>query len=157
MAKQPIPLETVRQTIGEFKELIDPAFRSQIDLTEVYRCRSMRGNQVHWPDFYDTAWGRNVAGGVYLHFDEDDNLLYVGKAVSIGARLACYYVHANYPHDRSCRVIDAQLEAAGGSGIRVIPLDGRVQFLTPALEWFLIFHLNPPLNTQGRNWALQDT
>ena len=85
-----------------------------------------------------------------MHFDEDDKLLYVGKAVSLAVRLTAYYKNTDYPRDMSCYVNDARLSEHGGSGIRVIVLEGPLKILAPSLEWHLIETLNPPLNKLGR-------
>jgi hypothetical protein len=158
MATQLKTVESVGKAIDEFKaKFLNELVSQKIQLTPVYRARSTRGEVVHWPDQYEVAWGRSATSGVYLHFNEDDLLLYVGKAASLGPRLACYYIHADYPRDRSCKVIDPRLEREGGSGIRVIPLDEELAFLAPALESYLIYHLDPPLNTQGRNRTIADS
>lgn len=143
-------LEKISASLQSFKSLLDPSLRDLVQLTEVYRTRSLRGNDVHWPKNWEDVWGRKATSGVYLHFDEDDKLLYVGKAVSLAVRLTAYYKNTDYPRDMSCYVNDARLSEHGGSGIRVIVLEGPLKILAPSLEWHLIETLNPPLNKLGR-------
>ena len=85
-----------------------------------------------------------------LHFDEDDKLLYIGTAVSLAVRLNFYYKYVDYPRDMSCYVNDARLLELGGSGIRVIILEGPLRILAPSLERHLIETLHPPLNKLHR-------
>jgi hypothetical protein len=152
-----IELSAVVNAIDEFKVILEPGIRSQIGLTDVYRVRQSRSGAAHWPANWEDAWGHLVKSGIYLHFNEDDALLYVGKAVSVPARLAAYYAYADRHRDKSCRVLHEGLAAAGGCGVRAIGLTDKLRFLGPSLEWFLIHHLNPPLNTQGRNWEPTDS
>jgi hypothetical protein len=81
--------------------------------------------------------------------------LYVGKAALLGIRLGAYYKHTDIPRDTSCTVIDSRLADKGASGMRVVLLNNDLKFFAPALEWFLIHYLDPPLNTQGRGWQME--
>lgn len=156
MSATPIELAEVMRAINDFKLILDPGIRSEIELTPAYRVRQSGTEPAHWPANWEDAWGRVVKSGVYLHFNEDDALLYVGKAVSVPARLAAYYAYVDRYRDRSCRVLHEGLAAAGGCGVRAIGLTDKLRFLGPSLEWFLIHQLNPPLNTHGRNWEPAD-
>lgn len=148
---QPITsLPAVQAAIAQFKLLLDPGARSQIALSELYRVRPVATAPKHWPLDYGEVWGNPVGGGVYLHFDEHDRLLYIGKAVCIGSRLANYYKKGS---GQACLVHHERLDEEGVIGTRIVKCSGDIQFLAPALEWYLIFHCPTPLNIHGRNWA----
>jgi hypothetical protein len=140
-------LEQILAALTSFKSLIDPGLRDGIQLSELYRVRSQRNNEVHWPKNWEDVWGRKVTGGVYFHFDEDDRLLYVGVSVALMVRLNSYYKYVDYPRDLSCFVNDGRLTERG-SGIRVIILDDPLRILAASLELHLIETLRPPLNTK---------
>ena len=129
----PASIEKIAASLQSFKQLLDPSLRDHVQMTDVYRVRSQRGYDVHWPKNWEDVWGQKATSGVYLHFDEDDKLLYIGKAVSLTVRLNNYYKYVDYPRDMSCYVKDGRLLELGGSGIRVIILDGpqNVPFFGP--------------------------
>lgn len=146
----PVLLDTVRERLAQFVDLLAPKHQALIQLSKPYQMRKLRDAMEDWPKKYEEIWGAPVIGGVYLHFNEDDELLYVGMAVCIGRRLNAYYKYMDYPRDQSCRIADEALEAKGASRVRVVKLNDELKFLIPALEWFLIEVLDPPLNKQRR-------
>lgn len=152
MSGPPLPsasVEDVLAAIDVFRQLVAAELRNELKLTDLYRVRSGTCGLVHWPECYDKVWRTNqLAAGVYMHFNDEDQLLYVGKATSIGNRLAAYFKNANFPIDKTCTIIDPALHAS--IGVRSVLMNGKLRFLTPALECFLIETLNPPVNKQGR-------
>lgn len=150
----------VEAALEEFRGLLNSSLQPKLKLTELYRVRSLgkaKEEDIHWPKQYEEVWGdpwgnKEVGAGVYLHFNEDDQALYVGKAVSLGDRLGAYFQHVDYPRDQACKVVDNKLDDDNHKtcGVKVIPMPANLRLLTPALESFLIEKLNPPVNTQGR-------
>jgi hypothetical protein len=72
--------------------------------------------------------------GVYLVFDEDRTLIWVGKAEST--------FRNRLKSSAKCR--------EGAYSVAIIPFPDEHDCLIPALEKFLIRHLHPKLNIQAR-------
>lgn len=91
----------------------------------------------------DWEWGRERGmwkeRGVYLIYDDDPKLLYVGKA--------------DGTFDRRLKV---QAQKHGASEVAIIIVPIRFAFITPALESFLIARMQPPLNTCGKDLWIPD-
>lgn len=97
-------------------------------------------------DFAVASFPNAAAAGVYFVFDRDDNLLYIGKADGLGARLGS---HFGWNADRtSGRVKNAKLN--GAHAVRTIGLPEESRFEAAAIEAFLIWRLDPGLNVIGR-------
>jgi len=148
------PNRTEADVLGELESfkvnLVPESLRGKIRLTSRYELFEGRHGKPHWPENYGKVWGNEGGTGVYLHFNADDLLLYVGKAVSIGGRLGAYF---EYGDQRACRIKYEPLKDS--VGVRAIVLDGEpLKFLTPSLEWYLIDKLDPPVNKQHKrnNW-----
>ena len=146
----PVGVPRVEAELSAFTALLDPAIRGGIRLSDPYQMTQVREADADWPKGYGSIWGEPVVGGVYLHFTRDDLLLYVGMAVSLGNRLGDYFKHADFPSDKTCKIIDPELERLGACKVRVIKLDDRLKYLAPAIEWYLIEKLDPPINKQRK-------
>lgn len=151
MADRRVTVGEVEEALSELKRFLATDVSQRIYLTNIYRVRKMQEKAPHWPTNYGdvlrspTDEAVNLGAGVYLHFDANDTLLYIGKAVSIGTRLGAYF---QYDEQRACKIIDIALEES--HGVRCVPLDEEIAFLAPAIELFLIQHLSPPVNRQGK-------
>ncbi|WP_167760330.1 GIY-YIG nuclease family protein [Paraburkholderia pallida] len=98
-------------------------------------------------DFAFASFPNAAAAGVYFVFDRDDNLLYIGKADGLGARLGA---HFGWNADRTAgRVKSANLD--GAHAVRTIGLPGESSFEAAAIEAYLIRRLDPGLNVIGRD------
>lgn len=86
-----------------------------------------------------TSFPNSSKPGVYIFTDENDNILYVGKASSgLGQRLGNGYI------DRYCNIKDSKI--SGAKKLFTIAVSEKFSFLAPAIEEFLIKELNPPIN-----------
>ncbi|NUY04360.1 GIY-YIG nuclease family protein [Paraburkholderia youngii] len=98
-------------------------------------------------DYVSSSFPNAASAGVYFIFDRDDNLLYIGKADGLGARLGS---HFGWNTDRTAgRVKNQKLLAA--HAVRTIGLPDESRFEAPAIEAFLIRRLDPTLNVIGRD------
>ena len=105
-------------------------------------------NPYHLRTNWESQWPGAEHCGVYVFLDENDRLLYIGKAscsATIGKRLGAYFGYApgggpetyNDFYGAVCTVVTIEL-----------PPDH--EFEAPAVEEFLIWKLDPPLNKNGR-------
>lgn len=98
-------------------------------------------------DFASSSYPNAALAGVYLIFDRDDNLLYIGKSDGLGGRLGS---HFGWNSDRTAgRVKNERL--ADAHSVRTIGLPKESRFEAPAIEAFLIRRLDPDLNVIGRD------
>jgi hypothetical protein len=143
--KKLFSLDEVRSAVESFKSSMVPEkMRDQIQLTPQYELFDGPHGKRHWPRTYGEIWGNSGNTGVYLHFDANDSLLYVGKAVSIENRLGAYFKGKH-----ECRIRDESLKDS--VRVRAVILDGEtLKFFTPSLEWYLIDQLDPPVNKQHK-------
>ena len=89
-----------------------------------------------WP----ATWPNSDRPGVYLFFDNQSDLIYIGKAASLGSRLSSYFKYAD---DESCEVKDNWGEKEPDS---LVTVPVSKPFEAPSLEEYLISCLNPPVN-----------
>lgn len=133
--------------VEEFKRLIAPQFHSRIQLSDPYYMVDCPAQKAHWPPTpYGDVWSAGPWSGVYLIFDRNDQLLRVGKAVSIGTRLNFYFQGRDV-----CNVVYPPIAEKDAGIVRIVVLndDGSgIHYLAPALEWLLISKLKPPCNDQ---------
>lgn len=88
--------------------------------------------------------------GVYVFFDEDLRVLYVGKATltnNLGHRLGTHYFYGD--GRPKCP------KAEGVSFLATIPVPAEQSFEAAALEEYLIIMLAPPRNAQGKGGAIR--
>ena len=98
--------------------------------------------------FLNPAWKRNFSTkpGVYLMKDENDQVIYVGKAKNLKSRLASYYSHPlGYT-----RKMDGLLQSV--KDIKTIELGSELEALLRESE--MIKALQPVYNVQLRNYEL---
>jgi len=96
-------------------------------------------------DFQKGNFPTARAAGVYLIFDHDENLLYVGLARGLGRRLGA---HFGWNADRSGGMIKNPIFKDAWS-VRTIALPPGHRFEAAAVEAYLIAQLAPPVNTLG--------
>lgn len=99
-----------------------------------------------WPN----KWPHNGEAGVYAIFDEDLNLLYVGKSSmnnSIGSRLSSYF---GFETDKSCLIKQPTGWSQSPRFVQAIAVPEGMRYEAPALEEYLIMKLTPPDNTKGK-------
>jgi hypothetical protein len=142
-----LTVDDVQFCLDEFRDsLVPERFRDAVRLSKPYELFDGPHGPAHWPKTWGAVWEVDGNPGVYLHFDVNDQLIYVGKAVSLGQRLGCYF---GYAADRSCEIKDSAL--ANSVRVRAVVLEGDpLKFLVPALEWFLIDRLSPVVNRQHK-------
>ena len=95
---------------------------------------------------WDQQWPNSDESGVYVFFDHDLSVLYIGKARILGARLAAYCA---YGPGKTCR-----LKHEGWSRtpryVLTVAVPGNMPWEAAALEEYLIRALDPPDNVLGR-------
>ena len=94
------------------------------------------------------AYPYPTRAGVYLIFDKDKNLLYVGKAdgeSGIGGRLSA---HFHYGPNRECSIVGESLRLA--AFVLVVAVSEESWFEACSLEAFLISRLAPAVNKMGK-------
>jgi hypothetical protein len=113
------------------------------DLYDLFPAGDHSNSNKAWP----AKWPMAEKPGVYFFFDDDLQLLYVGKASmnnTLGARLSSY---CGYAADRSCQLKHSWSRKP--RFVTVIGLNDDLRFEAPALEEFLIMRLKPVENTVG--------
>ncbi len=97
----------------------------------------------------EDRWPNVYSPGVYLIFDVNKRVIYIGKASMnswFGARLGTYF---KLGPDKSCVVLDADKWNGDPRFVAVIPMQEDFRFEAPALEEFLITKLQPIDNKVG--------
>ncbi|MCZ6743984.1 MAG: GIY-YIG nuclease family protein [Alphaproteobacteria bacterium] len=102
--------------------------------------------KTDWPD----RWYLAAEQGVYLIFDENKHLLYVGKASmesNLGARLSSYFQYD--PNNRNKCITNPRHDWGADKPRYVQAIAVEEPFEAPALEEYIISQLKPPANTRG--------
>jgi excinuclease ABC subunit C len=81
--------------------------------------------------------------GVYRWYDENDRILYVGKAKNLRARLTSYFAKPETLHERTRRMVQ--------TAIRIDWTIVKTEFEALQLEFTWIKQFNPPFNVQFRD------
>lgn len=84
-----------------------------------------------------------VDPGVYRWYDENDRILYVGKAKNLRARLTSYFAKPETLHERTRRMVQ--------SAVRIDWTIVKTEFEALQLEFTWIKQFNPPFNVQFRD------
>jgi excinuclease ABC subunit C len=84
-----------------------------------------------------------VDPGVYRWYDENDRILYVGKAKNLRARLTSYFAKPETLHERTRRMVQ--------TAIRIDWTIVKTEFEALQLEFTWIKQFNPPFNVQFRD------
>ena len=84
-----------------------------------------------------------VDPGVYRWFDENNRILYVGKAKNLRARLTSYFAKPETLHERTRRMVQ--------SATRIDWTIVKTEFEALQLEFTWIKQFNPPFNVQFRD------
>ena len=93
-----------------------------------------------WP----APWPQASEPGIYVFFDADENLLYIGKSDNLGARLSSYF---RYAEDKNSEPKD---DWGGPNPYSLITVSVSKTFEASSLEEFLIDKLSPPINKKGK-------
>lgn len=84
-----------------------------------------------------------VEPGVYRWYDENDRILYVGKAKNLRSRLSSYFVDPEKLHERTKRMVSA--------AVRIDWTIVKTEFEALQLEFTWIKEFNPPFNVQFKD------
>lgn len=101
--------------------------------------------EYKWPD----DWPNPDNAGIYAFFDEQANLIRIGKTSMnsfLAARLAA---HFGYTPERGCRI--KKDWAIAPRFVMTVAVPDDATWEASALEEFTIKRLNPPLNRNGRS------
>ena len=97
---------------------------------------------------WDQQWPNSDHAGVYLIFNKNGELLYVGKARVLGHRLASTF---EYPQPRgeskACEIVPAW-SPPGPAYIATVAVPDESKFEAASLEEYLIDKLNPSENVR---------
>ncbi|MFW6046963.1 MAG: GIY-YIG nuclease family protein [Candidatus Woesearchaeota archaeon] len=95
-----------------------------------------------YPKHYWPGQGQGkTSGGVYLFFDDENNLLYVGKARNLAVRLSQYF-----RQDTDGKAEPTSEKSEGTASVRTIALPKGHEFEAGAIEMYLVERLDPPRN-----------
>jgi len=98
----------------------------------------------HYPQKYWPGQGHGrTTGGVYLFFDQEGGLLYVGKASNLALRLSGYFTQGE-----GGKAQPTSDKSEGIASVRVISLPEGHEFEAGAIEAYLIQRLNPTRNSR---------
>lgn len=98
---------------------------------------------LRWDD--SEPWRHAEEAGVYLVYTEDKSLIYVGTSQRLAGRLYSYFGGGG-----SC-VLKHSTWPAPPRYVATVAVPDTCKFEAPALEAYLIQHLNPPWNTTLRS------
>lgn len=136
-SKTIVSVSDVESALSEFNRVFPRPNVGDIALSSPFRVID---------DFAVSSFPNAASAGVYLVFDRNDHLLYIGKADGLGARLGS---HFGWNADRTAgHVKNAKLSEA--HAVRTIALPRESWFEAAAIEAFLIWRLDPSLNVVGR-------
>jgi hypothetical protein len=96
-------------------------------------------------DWYKDPWPNGERAGAYLVFNEQQELLYVGKASTLGARLSAWF---GFDESGGCRIRHLYWSSRP-TYILTVAVPREMSFEAPALEEYLIAALKPVDNTRG--------
>lgn len=85
--------------------------------------------------------------GCYMFFSKDWEISYIGKAVNLGRRIGSY-LRQDRPSRKMLLLYEWKLQPR-----YIVAVSVKERFEAPSLEEYLIQRLDPPDNTQGRNWV----
>ena len=134
----------------------------QNTIGDVQRCASeysqrYGGIELDWSDLWDllndynTAWPHNALPGCYAIFDENMDLLYVGKAsVSIGSRLNSYFRYDPNSTDRKRGIARFPDSWPDKQPRYIACVAVKETWEASSLEEYLIHQLRPRANTVGK-------
>ena len=98
-----------------------------------------QNGEYGWPEI----WPNCTSSGVYLIFDDKDEIIYVGESINLGNRLSDYF---KYSENGGVKVIHNWSRFS----ILTITVPSSSQFERLALEEYLINKLNPFYNIRGK-------
>ncbi len=126
--------QAIGPVLEEFRSFLSP----KVPESEIIEAADRRWGNGEYKRLRPKGFPSRLRG-VYLLFDNDERLQYVGVAM-------WNYDKRVWSHDRHFerRFID------------IIPFDDRRIFLAPALEFFLISKLDPPQNSTYKGYKIAD-
>ena len=98
-----------------------------------------------WP----APWGNGSSPGVYILLNSNEEVIYIGEAVTIGKRLVDYFRY-DENNNNDCMIKDVSKKDS--KYVVSFALTKEEQYMRYSLEQFLIGELNPPLNKHGRTY-----
>lgn len=98
-----------------------------------------------WP----APWPNADRPGIYLMFDSESQLLYIGKAAALGHRVGTYFRYAS-DGSKSCAVFHTSWSK---QPYFIVTVALTEKFEPPSLEEYLIRIFNPPDN---KTWTTDD-
>ncbi|MBX7046075.1 MAG: GIY-YIG nuclease family protein [Ignavibacteria bacterium] len=128
----------LNETVNEFLEKFIKSDLKFLSFSEIYKL------SLDWLK----AYPNNELAAVYAFFDLENRLQYIGSTtVSIGARFKEYF-----KKDKTDRNKCIKLEKFNVvESISTLGLIEDNKFLAPAIESYLIYKLNPPINKKLKN------
>lgn len=115
-------------------------FNIQFLYSEIYALYP-KNNEYGWPN----TWPNNLKAGIYALLDANYNVVYIGKAQCLGARLAHYFKYGN---SNECVLNDDRVKDI--FFIKNYATKDDEKYACLSLEEYLISTLNPVYNTRSR-------
>jgi hypothetical protein len=147
-------IERVRELVQRYNNTYHHPSLRPLALSDIYSLFPDTKNPTSVTLGWPATWPCAGDPGVYLIFDCDMSLLYVGKASlnhTLGGRLSSYFQYAR-DGSRGCEVLGTW--SARPVFVVTIAVDSDKAFEAPALEEYLIGELQPPDNTRGIRTAI---
>lgn len=139
-------VKEINRFVTKFRKRSLPA----LEIGQLYDLSPEKGNskkqaKLKWPD----DWANSDRAGVYIFFNEDLNILYIGKASmynSLGYRLSDYFRYNR--KTKRCKIKHSNWSEPPRYVLTVaVPTD--MSFEAPALEEYLITKTQPKDNDRG--------
>lgn len=115
-------------------------FNIQFSYSEIYALHP-KHNEYGWPE----TWPNDSKAGVYALLNANYNVVYVGKAKCLGARLSHYFKYGN---NGECILNDNRVKDV--FFIKNYATKDDEKYACLSLEEYLISNLNPIYNTKSR-------
>lgn len=137
-------LSELRTAIDKFNQQFPRPGMKQCEVSASYDLPS------DWPK----TWPSSDHAGVYVLLNQEEEVLYVGKASfnrSLGSRLGDYFC---YGENREASIKQERLKDQGVRYVVTIGVEHGHEFEAGAIEEYLIHELQPRLNVVGRRTSL---
>ena len=139
-------LDNLRSALMKYRKYRHPDL-ADLALSDLYALFPEEGEPLatmHW----DQQWPNSDHAGVYLIFDKNGKLLYVGKAWALGHRLASYFQYRQPRGEgNACEIVHAWTPP-GPMYIATVAVPDDSKFEAASLEEYLINELKPSENVR---------
>jgi len=138
--------DRINSALEDYKERYRRETLDPLELSGVYalfpdKLSCDDGIEGRWP----ATWPHSTRSGVYFLFTEQGELLYIGTAWHVGARLGQYF---HYDSDRRCKIV--RTWSKDPAYLLILAVPEGMSFEAAALEEFFIERVGSIDNKVGR-------